>query len=342
MKSKTLILMVVAVACGLVASYLTSRMLAQQGQGAAADIETVKVLVARAKIPQGTKIKEPEKWFVEKEFAKGTEPKKAFTTFDQLKDKTLNKTIGSEVHVTPDDVLKKEDQDLSADLPKGTRAMAIRCSTDQSSGGFILPRSHVDIIAKTTGDQGPMAQILLQDMLVLAVDMKDMRDEGARAMQMGFVTLQVTPDQAEILTLASSYELRLVLRPQDDHEHITTSGVKNGDLARTARKAGSEKPEDPDAPPATASTVSPKIPAVPTAPAAPTTTPAVAEQPEPVVLPKHTLTVYNGENATKFVTVLDPKTGQPMTEAVEKSDAAKDKAAKPEQPKGEATTPPGK
>src|SRR5262245_54243608 len=308
MKSKTLILMVVAVACGLVASYLTSRMLAQQNNNAQTDLETVKVLVARTKIQQGTRIKEPEKWFVEKEFVKGTEPKKAFTTYEQLKDKVLNKTIGAEVHVTADDVMKKGDEDLSADLPKGTRAMAIRCSTDQASGGFILPRSHVDIIYKTTTDQGPVAQTLLQDMLVLAVDMKDGRDEGQRAMQMGFVTLQVTPEQAEILTLASSYELRLVLRPQEDHEHVSTSGVKNPDLARTARRTASEKGEDPDTPPPVATTISPKIPEVP---AAPTPTPVVSEV-EPVVLPKHTLTVYNGENALRWVTVLDPKTGKPL------------------------------
>jgi Flp pilus assembly protein CpaB len=209
--------------------------------------------------------------------------------------------------------------------------MAIRCSTDQSSGGFILPRSHVDIIYKTTGDQGPIAQTLLQDMLVLAVDMKDGRDEGQRAMQMGFVTLQVTPDQAEILTLASSYELRLVLRPQEDHEHVSTPGVKNGDLARTARKTASEKGEDQDTPPpVTGGLISPKIPEVPAAPA-----PVVTEV-EPVVVPKHTLTVYNGENALKFVTVLDPKTGKPLNDNVQKNDAAKDKAGKRDQPKVEA------
>jgi len=339
MKSKTLILMVVAVVCGLVASYLTSRMLAQNSS-AAVDVPTVKVLVARQKIQWGTKIKEPEKLFVEKEFPQGSEPKKAFTSFDQLKDKVLNKTIGAEVHVTSDDVMKKEDSDLSYDLPKGTRAMAIRCSTDQSSGGFILPKSRVDIIAKTQGDKGPEARILLQDMLVLAVDSKDNRDPEQRAMNMAFVTLQVTPDQAEILTLASGYELRLVLRAQEDHDRVTTKGVTNGDLARVSRNQGTEKTEDTETPAAPAPTTSPRIPSVPAAPPAPAPVPEI----EPV-LPKHTLTVFNGQNATRFITVLDPKTGRPLVEGVEKSDAAappKDKDVKPEQPKVEATTPPRK
>jgi pilus assembly protein CpaB len=333
--------MVVAVVCGLVASYLTSRMLAQNS-GASVDIPTVKVLVARQKIQWGTRIKEPEKLFVEKDFPVGSEPKKAFTSYDQLRDKVLNKTIGAEVHVTPDDLMKKEDQDLSADLPKGTRAMAIRCSTDNSSGGFILPRSRVDIIAKTTTDKGPEARILLQDMLVLAVDMKDQRDDQQRAMNMGFVTLQVTPDQAEILTLAAGYELRLVLRAQEDHDRVNTKGVTNVDLARVSRNQGLEpKPEDTEpTPPPAPVTVTPKIPAVPDAPPPP----APVTDPDPV-FGKHTLTVFNGQNTTKFVTVIDPKTGKPYVEPVEKGDAGarlKEKAVRPEQPKAESTQPPGK
>ena len=53
MKPKTMILMVIAVVCGLVASYLTSRMLAQN-KDAPAEEEKVKVLVAKQKIPMGT------------------------------------------------------------------------------------------------------------------------------------------------------------------------------------------------------------------------------------------------------------------------------------------------
>jgi pilus assembly protein CpaB len=340
MKSKTLILMVVAVVCGLVASYLTSRMLAQQNNTPAAETETVKVLVARSKVVMGTRIKEPEKLFVEKEFVKGTEPKKAFTSYDQLKDKVLNKTIGTEVHVTPDDIMKKEDQDLSFDLPKGTRAMAIRATVDTSAGGFLLPRSHVDIIAKTTTDQGPRAQILLQDMLVLSVDMAPDREDGKRAMALSYVTLQVTPEQAEILTLASGSELRLVLRPDEDRERVTTSGYTMNDLARVSRKSSTQKPDEDPPTPEPSTTISPKIPAVPAAPPPPVVVPDA----EPV-LPKHTLTVFNGENATKFVTVLDPKTGKPISENVQKSETGssqKEKAVKPNQPKAEASGPPSK
>src|SRR5713226_303666 len=63
--SKTMILMVVAVGCGLVASFLTSRLLAERGNSGPV---MVKRLVAKKNLALGTVIKDPEKYFVEKEF----------------------------------------------------------------------------------------------------------------------------------------------------------------------------------------------------------------------------------------------------------------------------------
>ena len=60
MKPKTLILMVVAVGCGLAASYMTSKLLADRRQEAPVE-EKVDVLTAKIKVPQFTVIKEPDK-----------------------------------------------------------------------------------------------------------------------------------------------------------------------------------------------------------------------------------------------------------------------------------------
>lgn len=53
MKSKTVILMVVAVVCGLAASYMTSRLLADRN-------EKIKVLVAKRKFNRWTHVKNPD------------------------------------------------------------------------------------------------------------------------------------------------------------------------------------------------------------------------------------------------------------------------------------------
>ena len=75
MKPKTLILMVVAVTCGLVASYMTSRLLADRGR----ESTKVAVLVAKKTISQGDLLKIPEELFEERWFAQGDEPKLAIT-----------------------------------------------------------------------------------------------------------------------------------------------------------------------------------------------------------------------------------------------------------------------
>src|SRR5690349_4638782 len=100
MKSKTIILMVVAVVCGLAASYMTSRVIAERNNNAPAEEEKVAVLVAKQKVSYGTLIKDPQKYFQEKLYTKGEEPKKALKTWDQLKDKRLNKPLNEDQFVT--------------------------------------------------------------------------------------------------------------------------------------------------------------------------------------------------------------------------------------------------
>jgi pilus assembly protein CpaB len=308
-----MILMVVAVVCGLVASYLTSRMLAQQG--AQAEEEKVKVLVAKQKIPMGTKIKDPEKFFVEKEFVKGNEPKKAITNYDQLKDKCLNKTINAEVHVTPDDLMSKEQEGLAQDIPPGMRAVTITVRADTDVAGFILPRSRVDVVHVTRTDTGPLSRIILQDVLVLAKDTVHIREGDKNALPSSTCTLLVKPDDAERLSLAASMgELRLLLRATDDHENVTTKGIKPGDVIHASSTNSSAKGDGAeDVPGGSGGPAAPgSIPDVPgTAAKAPVVV-AKAPDPEPVIQ-THTLTIYNGESPTKAVFVLGDKNSETQT-----------------------------
>jgi pilus assembly protein CpaB len=313
MKPRTMILMVVAVVCGLVASYLTSRMLAQQG--AAVEEEKVKILVAKQKIPMGTKIKDPEKFFVEKEFTKGSEPKKAITKFEELKDKSLNKTINAEVHVTPDDMMTKDQEGLAIDIPPGMRAMTITVRSETVVGGFVLPHSRVDVVHTTRTDTGPLARVILQDVLVLAVDQIHVRDGDKNAISSSTCTLQVKPDDAERLSLASSMgELRLILRPVDDHEAVTSRGARPSDVIHASSTGSSSNGGNggDDVPGGGGSAAPGSIPDVPAGTAPKTPTVVAKAEPEPVIQ-THTLTIYNGEVPTKAVFVLGDKNTETTT-----------------------------
>src|SRR5438270_7686299 len=88
MKPKTMILMIVAVTCGLGASYMTSRLLAERGNSTDEN-EKVSVLVARKNLDMGMLIKSPAELFEEKQFTKGEEPKSGILDFGLLKGRQL-------------------------------------------------------------------------------------------------------------------------------------------------------------------------------------------------------------------------------------------------------------
>jgi pilus assembly protein CpaB len=306
MKPKTMILMVVAVGCGLVASYMTSRLIAERNNQQAEPEAKVKVLVAKKKLQQMTLIKKPEDLFVEKELPPDAVPKKAITTFDALKDKRLNKIINEEMFVTTDDLVNKELDGLSASLPEGMRAMAIRVNPESLVGGFVLPNSRVDIISATR-DGEMQAQLLMQDMLVLAVDTTSSRDPERGTTIIGSTaTLAVTPEQATQLRLASQLgDLSLLLRGMGDNKTVRLKSSKRGDLGKQLQQNTEYDATT------TGGFELPRVPELPNAPAAPVG-PVVEAEPEPKEIKpvkQHVLTIHSGEFHTKAIFQWDPIEG---------------------------------
>src|SRR5205823_9450812 len=82
MKPKTMVLMGVAIACGLGASYMTSRLLAERGSD---DAPKVAVLVAKKSLSTGDTIKNVDELFVTKAYLPGDVPPGAVTDPEQLK-----------------------------------------------------------------------------------------------------------------------------------------------------------------------------------------------------------------------------------------------------------------
>src|SRR5438552_794056 len=102
MKPKTMILMAVAIVCGLAASYLASILLAKQQ-------EKVMVLVAKEKLPRWTPIKNPEEKFTAKEVLL-TEMQKNAVTMDKAKEvsnRMLIKNMEEGAQLTFDDLLNR-------------------------------------------------------------------------------------------------------------------------------------------------------------------------------------------------------------------------------------------
>ncbi len=106
---------------------------------------------------------------------------------------------------------------MSAILPAGSRAIATQISASTSAGGFILPNDRVDVIMTRRSDaagtpEGFVTETILQNIRVLAIDQTIQEDEEGRRVKVGeTATLELTPQQAEIITVAQQMADRLTL-----------------------------------------------------------------------------------------------------------------------------------
>jgi pilus assembly protein CpaB len=325
MKPKTLILIVAAVGCGLAASYMTSRLIAQRAQQHPEE-EKVAVVVARQKVAMGTLIKNPEQLFVLKEFSKGTEPKKAITDLKQLKDKRLNKPLSGEQFVTSDDLLGIGDDEMSRLVPPGMRAVAIRANMESSGGGFVLPNSRVDLVVTVKrGEQDSWARIVMQNMLVLAVDLMKERNPEKDAHIPSVVTLAATPEEAEKLRMAQAMgEISMILRPFGEEQAVHTRGVKPRDVQHAKGNDTHTTPEGNDE-----AGIPTGVANLPFPEGKPPLPPPPAPEVKPEPPQTHTILIENGQTITKAVYVID-KSGK-VSSDIERQDPA---------PKPEKSAPP--
>ena len=124
---------------------------------------------------------------------------------------------------------------MSSILPSGTRAVATSIAADTSAGGFILPNDFVDVImtrradaaaaAGGTSGSGFVTETILKNIRVLAIDQTIQEDEDGKKTRVGqTATLELTPQQAEIITVAQQMadRLTLALRPIVDTQEKPT------------------------------------------------------------------------------------------------------------------------
>jgi pilus assembly protein CpaB len=307
MKPKTMMLMVVAIGCGLAASYMTSRLLAERNNGAVEE-EKVPVLVAKIKVPAWVSIKEPEKYFEQKDVPVSIAPKKGLKEFKDVKNQRLSQALSEGEYVLEDKLVNAEQVGLVAKLPPGMRAIALKVNAESLAGGFVLPGYRVDVVSTLrNGTNESISKIILQNMLVLAVDMVANRDNQTTSMLGSTVTLAATPEEAQRLSLAAALgELRLTLRTPEDNKIIRLPGSRWEDLGKPVHDGNSEKEEEV----AQAAQAAP----VPTIPTLPKDAPPpinvyekpVEKKPEPPPVETHTLTILSGEYTQKAVFTFDP------------------------------------
>ena len=127
-------------------------------------------------------------------------------------------------------------------LQPGMRALAIGVSVESGAGGFILPGDRVDIIQSRAAGAGggSTSDIVMTNVRVLAIDQATAATPDAKAVVGAVATLEVTPSDAEFITLAKSQgDLTLALRSYADiggpTGRLTKAQVSSAPAAATVR-----------------------------------------------------------------------------------------------------------
>ncbi len=111
-------------------------------------------------------------------------------------------------------------------IPPDMRAMSVAVDEVSDMSGFVLPYTRVDVLLSTAGNdkQPERSKIILENVPVLAVAQTIERKDNPQPERV--VTLEVTPEQAEALAVASTQgKLHLALRNYGDNSVVATSGA---------------------------------------------------------------------------------------------------------------------
>ena len=262
MRSRVTAILVIALLISGGATYLVYRVLAARTQPASA--ATTQVVAAARDLPLGTVLKDSDL----KMTAWGGEiPKGGITKKDSIIGRgVIAPVYQSEIIMESRLAASGAGGGLSAIIPPGMRAVAVRVNEIVGVAGFVLPGMHVDVLISGVppGPQtaaGPKVRTILQNIEVLSAGQNYQKDAEGKPAVVPVVNLLVNPEQAELLSLANNEtKIQLVLRNPLDAQPTTPPGIAMAALL------GGESP----APPAKARAATHAKP---------------AEAPKPVVLP---------------------------------------------------------
>jgi pilus assembly protein CpaB len=206
MKQKNLVLMVVAVGCGLAAAFLTSQMTGRNKT----DVQLVEILVAAKPLDPGTKFtKDSVKDLVKtKKMQPNEVPQNAASSYDDLIDKQLKVTRGVDDHISVADLGVWE----GVQPPPGHDLVTVRVPIEYMTP-FIKATSRVDMLGIVKTRRGNMVKgtTLIPHMLVMAVDANPTPGDGKQggALNYQLVTLAAKPDEAMLIRLAENANVQI-------------------------------------------------------------------------------------------------------------------------------------
>jgi len=192
------------------------------------EIAQVQVAVAARSIPVGTLVTADMVRMVG--WPAGSPVAGAFSSPDGVVNRGAIVSIAENEPITELKLAPRESgAGMAPTIPPGLRAMSVRVDEVVGVAGFVVPGTHVDVIATLTGTDRAMTRTVVSNVLVLTAGTRydqDAMRKDAKPIPTTVVTLAVLPEDAERVALAQTEgKIMLSLRNPLDTQPTDTKGI---------------------------------------------------------------------------------------------------------------------
>lgn len=228
-RTRLLMIGALALALGAVVSLLVYKNM--QGKGSANTEPGTDVIVALEDIQVGARIEERNIRIAK--YPAGALPAGTYTKRSQVLGRGVIIPIAKGEFILPSKLAPENaGSGLPSLIPPGMRAVSVRVNEVVSVAGFVGPGTRVDILLTGTpnGSGESQTTTVLQNVAVIAAGHTLERNAAGEAQNTPVITLLVSPDDAERLTLASSEgHIQLSLRnPLDTRQDEVAAANAKG------------------------------------------------------------------------------------------------------------------
>lgn len=215
---------------------------ARRGGPRASRVDLKDVVVATRALPFGVTLKTADVKLAK--FPAEQVPVDGFARLEEVVDRPVISNILADEPVRAGRLaLRGSGMGLAPIIPPGMRAVAVRVNDVAGVAGYVLPGMRVDVLVTDhpAGHETTVTKTILQDIQVLSAGQNIDPDGQGKAINTPVVTLLVTPEQAETLTLATEGRIQLVLRNLSDRGVEKTPGRMLTDLFPSTERPPPER-----------------------------------------------------------------------------------------------------
>ncbi len=258
MRAKSVMLLMLALGCGLVASIGITQVMAKRNSGSGKAGETQAIFVALEDIPMGDLVTAEsiklEEWPMDKV------PEGAMTNLEQIEGRRPKAKVWAGTVILDHQLFAPgvSAGGAAPQIPIGYRVVSVRVDAESGISNLIRPGDRVDVLLYVKRNPGmattTSTRTIFQDLKVFAVnDVFDLgQTEGKETFVAKTVSLLVTPVQMEKFTLAAELgQIRLALRSHEDKSHVDLTGAFPEDMDeegeksdRAAEELSPDRPDD--------------------------------------------------------------------------------------------------